>query len=222
MQKLTIEYVLEGNHMEKGYNFTSPTNGVADEVVSAIWRGAMPRGKGWRDPALAGARSLKCIVLPGAKVAFSDVVVTAMRDEMGRGGIRRAEVTIISEHEYEDYLQQRWDALPDTARDAADEKLNFWLWKRLADKGLAKVKGDARIALIHPYHTSDSWQAVEAIVLKIMMANKRVRFFRGWGKINDFTTLALDFRDESHLVAIPQDKAADLKPNKQIAFINLD
>ena len=82
-RQLVIDYVLEGH--QRGYNFTSSTDGYSDAELKLIWRRAMPRGQGWSQ--YIGARSLKCFPLDGQRrAAVCETVVTAQRDEHGRGG----------------------------------------------------------------------------------------------------------------------------------------
>ncbi len=220
MQHLIIDYILGGEGMHRGYNFTTPTNHIAPGVVQTIWRHAMPRGKGWRDPLYIGAHSLKCIPLPNGRAAISDIIVTDKCDELGRQGIRRAEIDIVGADDYQGYLLERWRKLPVFAREAADRKLGFRMWKRITTKTLPKLKGDAQVILAYPYRNPEDWQVVEAFILKLMLA-KRVRLLKGWGKVNPFTTLALDFRMESRLVALPAEKAAKIGRNRKVSVIRI-
>lgn len=80
MRQLVIDYVLEGH--QRGYNFTSSTQGFHDDVLKSIWRAAMPKGQGWG--AYVGARSLKAFALEDSRLALSEVTVTDRRDESGR------------------------------------------------------------------------------------------------------------------------------------------
>lgn len=212
---LVIDYVLEGEN--RGYNFITPTDHLAPATVRTIWRQAMPRGQGWNAARYLAAHSLKCIPLENGRVAFSDVVVTAMQDEVGRQGIRRAEVQIAPAADYQSLMQARYAALPLAVRTAAEDKIGLGLWKRVFDKTLPKLKGDSQIILAHPYTNAEAWQVVEAVVLRLAMA----RLVKGWGKFTPFTTLALDYREESRLVAVPQEIAASFKPNKSSAVINI-
>ena len=61
--------------------------------------------------------------------------------------------------------------------------------------------------------TPDDWQVVDAMVLKLATA-ARLRVMQGFGKINAFTTLALDYHEESRIVALPLDVAHSLQPIK--------
>ena len=103
---LVIEYVLEGH--QRGYNFTSSTQGYSDDDLKTIWRNAMPRGQGWS--AFVGARSLKCFPLDehGLRVVACETVVTDMIDENGRGGIRRATIQVMARADYLTYLDRRF------------------------------------------------------------------------------------------------------------------
>lgn len=210
---LVIDYVLEGEN--RGYNFVTPTDHLAPAMVRTIWRQAMPRGQGWNAAHYIGARSLKCIPLENGRVAFSEVVVTDKRDELGRQGIRRAEVLIARAAEYQALMQARYEALPVHVRTAAESRIGLGLWKRVFDKTLPRLKGDSQIILAHPYTSAQDWQVVEAVVLRLAMA----RMVKGWGRFTPFTTLALDYREESRLVAVPQEVAASFRPGKSSAVI---
>src|SRR5690606_24009966 len=82
-------------------------------------RQAMPRGQGWGADALAGAQSLKCFPVGGGQMAVSSVTVTGQSDELGRRGIRRAEVSLVPARDYPAVIQARLDALPREVREAA-------------------------------------------------------------------------------------------------------
>ncbi|MCS7070592.1 MAG: hypothetical protein NZM00_03745, partial [Anaerolinea sp.] len=89
MITLTLDYVLTGQR--RGYTLT-PADAVPPEVYRAIWRWALPRGQGWDAPAYRGARALKCFSVDAHTAAMSAVAITDLRDELGRGGIKRASI----------------------------------------------------------------------------------------------------------------------------------
>lgn len=195
MRQLVIEYGLEGH--KRGYNFTSPTQGFHDDVLKTVWRSAMPRGQGWGAAAFAGARSMKSFPLADGRVALSDVVVTDMRDESGRGGIRRAVVSVMTAGEYLDVLAERLRGYPPGL-------LN------LPNRSLPGGHGDKQTVFSYPYSDAPSWQVVEVMLIRHALKLASGGMFRS-GKIVPFTTLALDYRDEGLLVALPEDKAQGVK-----------
>lgn len=192
MPQLVLEYVFEGHN--RGYNFTSPTKGFSDDILKAIWRNAMPRGQGWGS--YEGARSLKCFMLEGGGVALSDVTVTDQRDESGRSGIRRAVIDVLSQSAASAYLERRFDHYPLGVQAQADKKLNFGLRTRLT---MPRPNKNPQIILSHPYTTLANWEVIEAMFVKLALNMRR--------KITPFTTLALDYREESRLVVLPEDRA---------------
>jgi hypothetical protein len=200
MTDLVIAYVLDGPR--PGYAFTTPPNGTDPETLKAIWRQAMPRGQGWRH--YIGARTLKCFPLDGGRrAAIARVTVTDQADEIGRQGIRRAEITILSGEDILDYLALRLAMLPEAARAAAEERLTLPRWTQILDRALPKARRRAgQIVLAAPYTDAAGWQVVEAAVLMIATAPP-LRLASGWPRIPPLTTLALDTREESRLVAVP-------------------
>ncbi len=200
MTDLVIEYVLDGPR--PGYAFSTVPNGTDPETLRVIWQHAMPRGQGWRR--YVGARTLKCFPLDGGRqAAIADVTVTGQTDETGRGGIRRTEITILSGDDTLDYLALRLALLPETARAAAAEHLTLARWKQIMDRALPKARRRAgQIVLAAPYRDAAGWQVVEAAVLMIATAPP-LRLASGWGHTPALTTLALDTREESRLVAVP-------------------
>ena len=219
MQQLVIDYVLDGE--QRGYNFVTPTRSISTADRKTIWRQAMPRGQGWGDSLYADARAIKCIPLSHGQVAISEVRVTGQRDEIGRQGLRRAEISVLDGDEYEAFMTARWQEYPPDIREAANSKLGLGLWARLTDAAMPKVKGEAQIILAHRYSGAAGWQVVEAVIFKIALA-KRVRWFKGWGRINPFTTLVLDHREESRLIAMPLEVAWQIKPGHGVTVIDLD
>lgn len=201
MRQLVIEYLFEGH--KRGYNFTSPTNGFNDDTLKTVWRSAMPRGQGWGAAVFEGAQSLKTFPLPDGRIALAEVTVTGARDEGGRGGIRRAVVDIMQPGEYADALRPRLAAYPPLAQAAASRKPGF------GRRTMPKVSGDKQIVLSHPYMQGDSWQVVEAIILHEAVEHLN----RRWGGAHyfSFTTLALDYREESQVVVLPEARAEELK-----------
>lgn len=218
MQKLVIDYLLDGD--KRGYNFVTPTDRIAPATVREVWRYAMPRGQGWGAPQYQNARSFKCIPLESGRVAFSEVIVTDKTDEMGRQGIRRAEISIIRAQEYREFVQSLWERLPENSRAQADDKFGFGLWRRVVDRALPRMKGEAQVILAYPYTTPEDWQVMEAVVFKLAMAG-RIRLMTGFGKVNPFTTLALDYHEESRIVAVPLEAAQSLQPTKGVSIIDL-
>jgi hypothetical protein len=196
MKQLILEYVLEGH--KRGYNFTSPTQGFHDDVLKSIWRKAMPRGQGWNAAVYAGARSLKSFWLEDGRMALSETVVTDMRDESGRGGIRRAVVSVMQPGEYLEVLKAR---LADYSQLGG---------RQIAYRNLPTPRGDKQVILSHPYQHSSGWQAVELLLLQHALKLSVGGIMRS-GRIIPFTTLALDYREEGQLVALPEEKAATIR-----------
>ena len=204
MDPLIIEYVL--GTRRPGYTYTSPTGGYDENTLKTIWQQAMPRGQGWRR--YIGARSLKCFALDnGRRAALVDVTVTDQTDEGGRQGIRRAVITVIDGAEYLPALQTRLAELPESVNQAAMQRLTCWRWKRILDRAAPKLRTQNRqIVLTAPYTDPTSWQVMEATLLHIAVSRK-LRAVEGWPPVFPLTTLVLDPREETRLVALPLAKA---------------
>lgn len=207
--RLVIDYVLEGEN--RGYNFVTPTAHLPPDVVKLLWRSAMPRGQGWG--AYTGARALKCLPLQTGRVAFVEITVTGRQDESGRQGLRRAEITVFNNDDYTPFLETRWRALPETIRSVAEAKLSGRFWRRVADSMIPRMGTPAQIVLTYPFTGFEAWQVVEACVFKLALT-QNLRAMKDWLPPIPFTTLALDYREESRLVALPQNNAALLKAAK--------
>lgn len=201
MRQLVLEYVFEGHR--RGYNITSPTNGFNDDTLKSVWRNAMPRGQGWGAETYVNAHSLKSFPLPDGRIALADVAVTGLRDESDRGGIRKAVVDIMQPGEYLDALRVRFSHYPQGIQTEASRKPGF------GRRRMPKVQGDSQLVLSHSYITADSWQMIEALVL----AEAIELLDRRWlgSKYFSFTTLALEYRDESQLVVLPESRANELQ-----------
>jgi hypothetical protein len=214
MPPLVIEYLLEGH--TRGYNFTSPTNGYRDETLKHIWRNAMPRGQGWGVDVYRGARSLKSFWLDDGRVAVSEVTVTDMRDESGRGGIRRAVIDVLRPADWHDYLRDRQRALPSTAVAPIARKPNLRQNQQIVNRTLPRCRGECQIVLSYPYRQPDDWQTIEALVLKIVLSPALA--LKRQGGVVPFTTLALDHHGESLLVLLPEEKARQVTRTPVIAL----
>ncbi len=201
MRQLTLEYVFEGH--KRGYNITSPTNGFNDDTLKTVWRNAMPRGQGWSADAYVNARSLKSFPLPDGRIALAEVNVTGLRDESGRGGIRKAVVDIMQPGEYLDALRARFSRYPQQVLFEASRKPGF------GRRRMPKIQGDSQIVLAHPYQTADTWQFIEAVILTEAIELLERRWLGS--KYFAFTTLALEFRDESQVVVLPESRANELQ-----------
>jgi hypothetical protein len=204
MNRLVIEYALEGR--QPGYRFRPPTDGVGEETLRHIWRQAMPRGQGWGADAFSGARSLKCFTLPDRRVVASVVQVLDGTDEIGRRGVRRADITLMSPAAYFAFVESLLEAYPAQALDAAARQFGVYLWRRLIDRIVPRLKARQQVILAHPYTGVEAWQAVEVLVLRLV-TSRAIRMIEGWERVTPFTTLALDWREESRIVAMPLDAA---------------
>lgn len=201
---LVIDYVLDGNR--PGYTLRH-AEGLDEATVKAVWRAAMPRGHGWGDPRLFGARSIKCFALPGDRAAVSRVVATDQVDEHGRAGIRRAEIDVMPASTYLDRLKHALIGYPEPVRAAANRKLDFGYWLAILNRALPKIlRSNDQIVLAHPYTTAEDWQVMEYIVL-YLATMWSIRALRGWPQVMSLTTLALDVQEESRIVAVPVDVA---------------
>jgi len=203
VRQLVIEYVLEGHR--RGYDFTSPTAGFADEVLRTVWRSAMPRGQGWNAPVYAGARALKSFLV-GDFAAVSQVTVTDQRDDSGRGGIRRAVVDVMTFSEYTAYLEERLRAYPADVQAALERLPTLAQRARIMNRAMKQSK---QLVLAQAYDSPRAWQVVEGLVIKLALSPFPP--VPRSGRIVPFTTLALDHRDESALVALPAARARQLK-----------
>lgn len=207
MRQLVLEYVFEGH--KRGYNFTSSTQGFSDATLNFIWRSAMPRGQGWgANGTYTGAKSLKCFSLEDGRFAISEVTVTDLRDESGRGGIRRAVIDVLPDAAYSDDLRKRLVAFPPTVQAAIASKPSLWQRKQILDRTLPKMNKMPQVVLSYPYTSPADWQFAEALVLKMILAP--LSPLKRWGRVIPFTTLALDYRDESPVVVLPADRAERL------------
>ena len=196
MPPLVIEYVFEGH--QRGYNFTSPTSGYGDDELKAIWRNAMPRGQGWGQ--YVGARSLKCFPVNRA-MAVCETEVTDLRDEHGRGGIRRSVIQVMSRPDYMDYLEQVLHQLPASIQGEIEHLPSFRQRMAITNKTMRRPRRDGQLVFLHPYTAFEDWQVVEGLLIKLVLSP--VASMQRWGKQVGFTTLALTHRDESMLVAMP-------------------
>lgn len=198
MSRLVIEYVFEGH--QRGYNYTSPTAGYDDGTLKTVWRHAMPRGQGWGT--YAGARSIKCFPLPYDDIAVSEVAVTDQEDESGRRGIRRAAVDVMSPKVFQLHLQSRIAGYPPDVQHDAEQLV------ALTRRRFPRLKREMPLILAYPFTDSRGWWVMEAAVLKLAAAPPAA--MQSWGRVIPFTTLALDYRGESRLVAMPVDRADDI------------
>jgi hypothetical protein len=199
MRQLVIDYVLEGH--QRGYNFTSSTQGFHDDVLKSIWRLAMPKGQGWAG--YVGARSLKAFALEDGRLALSEVTVTDRRDEGGRGGLRHAVVSIMQPGEYQELLSARLEAYPPTLQLQIDRRPTLGERARLADRALSRQSKIPQIICTASYQP-DSWPLIEALTVKLALSPGV--FLRQRGAFIPFTSLALDYHGESWLVVLPADR----------------
>jgi hypothetical protein len=154
-----------------------------------------------------GARSLKAFTLENGQVVLSEITVTEQQDEHGRRGIRRAVIHVAPAPECLELLQSRLNAYPDEIQASIEKKPTLGQWKKLVDESLPKLRRDAQVVLARPYTSAQDWQIVEAFMLKVVTV--RALPMKRWGKVIPFTTLALDYRDESKVVALPSQHLHD-------------
>ncbi len=225
MRELTIGYVLDG--ARRGYNFTTPTDGIDPATLKAIWRGAMPRGQGWDQ--YPATPALKCFPLDSGEVAICEVVVTDLVDEVGRQGIREAAIRILTAREYQAHLLDRLGALPAATVADAERKLTSHEWellfKKYRDAKKPKSILKPQTILAYPY-SPNGWQFVEACLLllatrstlltNLIEISPAINPFAD--RILSFTTLALDYREGGRLVGLPLDK---IRTFDGIPYINI-
>lgn len=195
---IVLEYVFEGHR--RGYNFTTPMNGYDEETTRTIWRHAMARGNGWGE--YVGARAIKAFPLPDGRVAVSEMTVTDLTDESGRRGIRRAVIDVMKPTIYQLHLQSRLAGYPAAIRKEAGSKL------AIVQQRANRLKKTIPLLLNAPYTTPREWWLMEALILMLVMQPKGA--LRRRGDFLSFTTLALDYRSESTIVALPEGREADI------------
>ena len=214
MNQLTLEYVLEGH--KRGYNFTSATHGFDADTLKHIWRSAMPRGQGWGN--YIGAQSLKTFPLDDGRVAVSAITVTDMQDESGRTGIRRAVIDVLNEEDYLAHLDQRLLSYPAIVRERVEDLPTFM--QRAKINNHLRFKSDPQVVLAYPYAGAYAWQLIEALLIKLALSPSGP--LRRWGPVIPITTLALDYREESPVVVLPQEQAQKLtQRDKKLNVIDL-
>lgn len=214
MTQLILEYVLEGH--KRGYNFTSAIHGLDDAALKHIWRNAMPRGQGWGG--YIGAQSLKTFPLEDGRVAVSEVTVTDMQDESGRTGIRRAVIDVLYEDDYLAHLDQRLLNYPAIVRERLEHLPTFLQRAKITNH--LRFKSDPQVVLAYPFAGAYAWQLIEALLIKIALSP--IGPMRRWSPIVPITTLALDYREESPVVVLPQEQAQKLaQRDKKLNVIDL-
>lgn len=196
MQPLVIEYVFEGH--QRGYNFTSSTSSYSDDDLKLIWRNAMPRGQGWAQ--YAGVRILKCFPV-NHRVAACVTEVTDLRDENGRGGIRRTQVEVMRHIDYVDYLADWLLSLPPHIQPHLERLPTLSQRMKIANKALPRPRRENQLVLLHPYQSPAAWLLMEGLVIKLALSP--VGPMKRWGRVVPFTTFALTHREESALVGLP-------------------
>lgn len=228
MQTLTLDYLLEGDR--RGYSFTTPTDDVSPDNVKALWRGAMPRGQKWGENRFVGSRSLKVFALPSGEAAICDVLTTDLTDELGRRGIRRTEITVLTARECQAALTQRLAALPTPIVSDAERRLTSREWSLLFRKYREGKKPKSLVkpqtVLAYPFDHNGGWRFVEACMLllatrstlltNLIEVDPAVNPFAD--RLLSFTTLALDPLEAGRIVAIPLDITRTLN---DVPFIDL-
>lgn len=229
MRTLTLGYVLDGDR--RGYSFTTPTDDLSPETVKALWRGAMPRGQKWGEARFVGSRSLKVFALPSGEAAICDVVVTDLTDELGRRGIRRAEIAVLTARECQMALHERLSALPAQIVTDAERRLTSREWALLFRKYREGSKPKSLVkpqtVLAYPFEHSGGWRFMEACLLllatratlltNLIEVDPAVNPFAD--RTLSFTTLALDPLEAGRIVAIPLEAARALH---DVPYINLE
>ncbi len=210
-EPLVIHYVMEGER--RGYTFTSPPKGYDDAVVRAIWRNAMPRGQGWGAETYVGARSLKLFTLPDGRFALADSIVTDQQDERGRKGIRYTEIRVHPAHEYESTMRHQLATYDVRIRQRAQDRMTICKKTNIISKTLPRMRSTSQLVMTHKFKGVNDWQVMEAFVLTLML--DPVMPLRRWGPVIPFTTLALDYREESRVVMLPADRAGSI----EIAYV---
>jgi hypothetical protein len=152
--------------------------------------------------------------LEGGGVALSEVTVTDQRDESGRAGIRRAVIDVMPPGDFHAHLQKRWDSYSYSIQSQVERRLNGGLRARIWDRSMPKFNKEPQIVFSAAYSTPADWEVIEALVIKLMLAP--ITPMRRWGKIIPFTTLALDHREESRVVVLPEDRAQRVDDNPVI------
>lgn len=230
MRTLTLDYLLDGDR--RGYTFTTPTDDLPPDTVKVLWRGAMPRGQGWGEARFSGARSLKVFPLPSGEAAICDVTITDLRDELGRKGIRRAEIALMTARECQTALMHRLAALPMAVVNEAERRLTSREWallfKKHRDAKQPRSLVKPQTVLAYPYKDVADWQFMEACLLllatratlltNLIEVDPIVNPFAD--RILAFTTLALDPLEAGRIVALPLDAARSLQP-AAVPFIDL-
>lgn len=228
MRTLTLDYVLNGDR--RGYSFTTPTDDLPSDTVKTLWRTAMPRGQGWDEPRFVGARSIKCFAVPSGDAAICDVTVTDLRDELGRRGIRRAEITVLTPRDYQINLKERLARLPANIVAEAERRLTSREWallfRKYRDANKPKSLVKPQTILAYPFAQAADWTFIEACLLllatratlltNLIEVDRSINPFAD--RVLSFTTLALDHREEGRIVALPLDKARSLG---DVPFIDL-
>ncbi|MCC6905860.1 MAG: hypothetical protein IT326_08470, partial [Anaerolineae bacterium] len=161
------------------------------------------RGQGWGMDGYTGASALKVFHVGASLLAFSGVAVTDQVDEQGRRGIRRAEIDLFPVSQYTARLSQRLWRLPAQARIAAERHMTRAWWNVLLDRLIPRPGVARQVILTCPFTSPARWQMVEAIVLMVALS-RGIQMIEGWSAAPSLTTLALDYHEESQIVAVPQ------------------
>jgi hypothetical protein len=103
---------------------------------------------------------------------------------------------------YRHHLQSRLAGYPSDVQAAAERK------RAAIQRSMPRLKRRQPLMLASTFTTARDWWTIEVLVLKLAAAP--IGPMRRWGDVIPFTTLALDYRDESNVVAVPANHTVHL------------
>lgn len=244
MDKLFLDYNLRENGT-KGYTLQDIEGKVSGEIRRQIWYSALPKGKGWNADEFRGVQILKCFELSDGRIAISQVENTNETDEGGRSGIMRSSILVASRMRAISWLQQRLTDLieEDTIlskhahqiinsrgfksqliynRHRSPDNHTFDKRSGLLSQLMGAISSKAKGQIILTWDFSkEHWKIIEIIMLSLVTRKTNVtsEFLESTNDFINFTTLALDYRDENRIIAIPTSKFENLE--NHVSHINL-
>lgn len=178
------------------------------EAKKIIWLSALPSGSDWNRPVYAGNKIIKTFKV-GKQYAVSRIKVTDQADEVGRMGILNAQVFLMDDQQYMEWMRTEREKY-NNVRLSVSNHINI-IFQRLKFAIQGKFSYN-KLIIQRPTRSQQDIDLNLSILLNLSLRDSLPEMLMGFPSNRTFTSITLATNDQAPIMCVPSDIKIKIPP----------